>query len=343
MDRDTDIPPPSEAVTGEFGAPNTPSAPASSNGSAGFIRQAWFDMLGRHCFADRELLMATARIGDASAVLPLVVESDRLVALANYYSFAYGPMFDGDPTPDIRFALLRRIAADLRARYHRVSLYPLVEEDTAALLRRAFAAGGWIALLTDQGENHVLDLRGRNFVIYWAQRPGALRSSVRRKGKAERYSFEIHETITDALWRDYTAVYAASWKNAEPWPAMIRSIADEAAARGVLRLGFAREEGRAVAVQLWTMEGRTACIHKLAHDSAEDAGSPGTLLSHHMFEHMIDVEKVAQIDYGTGGNAYKRDWMDTVRPMQRLDCFDPRKAALWLPALKTRISQLVRR
>ena len=341
MDRDTDIPPPSEAVTGEFGSPA--SLPASIDESAGFIRQAWFDMLGGHCFADRELLLATAHIGDASAVLPLVVDDDRLGALANYYSFAYGPMFEGEPSPDVRFALLRRIATDLRARYRRVSLYPLVEEDTADLLRRAFAAGGWIALLTDRGENHVLDLRGRNFVIYWAQRPGALRSSVRRKGRSERYGFEIHETVTDALWHDYTTVYAASWKNAEPWPAMIRSIADEAAARGALRLGFAREDGRAVAMQLWTIEGKVACIHKLAHDSAEDAGSPGTLLSHHMFRHMIDTEKVARIDYGTGGNAYKRDWMDVVRPMQRLDCFDPRKAGLWLPALKTRISQLVGR
>lgn len=341
MDRDTEFTPPSEAASGESGAL---PVPAIDGAAAGFIRAEWFAMLGRHCFADREVIMTTARIGDASAVLPLVVEDDRrLVALANYYSFAYGPMFSGDPTPEIRFALLRMIATDLRTRFHRVSLYPLVGDEMSGLLRRAFAAGGWIALLTDRGENHVLDLRGRNFLIYWAQRPGALRSAVRRKGKAERYLFEIHETVTDALWRDYTAVYAASWKNAEPYPAMIRSIADEAAARGALRLGFARENGRAVAAQLWTIESRTACIHKLAHDSAEDAGSPGTLLSHHMFEHMIDGEKVERIDYGTGGNAYKRDWMDSVRPMQRLDCFDPRKAALWLPALKTRISQLVRR
>lgn len=341
MDRDTDITPPSEAVSGKDGPL---FFPAAADGSAGFIREQWFAMLARHCFADRQLLMATARIGDASAVLPLVVDGDRLVALANYYSFAYGPMFSGNPTPEIRLALLRRIAADLRACHHRVSLYPLVGDDGMAdLLRRAFAAGGWIALLTDGGENHVLDVGARNFMIYWAQRPGALRSSVRRKSRAERYSFEIHTTVTDALWRDYAAVYAASWKNAEPYPAMIRSIAEEAAGRGALRLCFAREEERAVATQLWTIEGRTACIHKLAHDSADDGGSPGTLLSHHMFRHMIDVEQVAQIDYGTGGNAYKRDWMDRIRPMQRLDCFDPRRAALWLPALKTRISQLVRR
>lgn len=339
MDRDTDITPSSEAASREFGH----AVASPGDGSTGFLRQAWFDMLRRHCFADREIIMATARIGEASVVLPLVVEDGRLIALANYYSFAYGPMFTGDPTPDIQLALLREIAADLRGRYHRISLYPLVGHEEADLLRRAFAAGGWIAVLTDQGENHVLDLRGRNFVIYWAQRPGALRSSIRRKGKAERYTFEMHDAVTDALWDDYAAVYAASWKNAEPWPAMIRSIAEEAAARGALRLGFAREGARAVASQLWTIEGRTACIHKLAHDSAEDTGSPGTLLSHHMFQHMIDVEKVARIDYGTGGNAYKRDWMDIVRPMQRLDCFDPRRAALWLPALKTHISKLVRR
>lgn len=311
---------------------------------AGFIRSAWFEMLSNHCFAEQIVVMARAQIDNASATLPLVDEDTQLAALANYYSFEYGALFEGADDPAIRFALLKQIAANVRRTHHRVCLYPLIDDNgTAEALRRAFAAAGWIALLTDQNSNYVLDIGKRDFSAYWAKRPGALRSAVKRKSRLGLYEFDMHDCVTDALWQDYTNVYAESWKNAEPWPAMIRSIAQEAANRGVLRLGFAHKAGKAVAVQLWTIEGKTACIHKLAHDSAEDKGSPGTLLSHYMFRHMIDVEKVEHIDYGTGANAYKRDWMERERPMLRLDCFDPRKAAMWLPALKTCISQLVGR
>jgi len=314
-----------------------------AQGGSGFARSAWFDMLARHCFADRECIWPRAEAEGASVILPLLRDGDQLSALSNYYSFAYAPLYEGAPSPAQQQALLVQVARQLRGSYGRVSFHPLVDGDLARQMRGAFAAAGWIALLTDQNSNHYLDLRGRDFAAYWAERPGQLRSSVRRKGKGQPYDFHIETTLTDELWSDYLAVYTASWKNAEPYPAMIRAIAEEAAARGALRLGFARKDARAVAVQLWTIEGRTACIHKIAHDGAEDRGSPGTLLSHFMFQQMIDREKVARIDYGTGNNAYKRDWMEEERPMERLDCFNPRRAGMWLPALRTRISQLVRK
>ncbi len=276
-------------------------------------------------------------------ILPLLRDDDRLSALSNYYSFAYAPLYEGAPTPAQRQALLTQVARQLRRDHGRVTFHPLIGDTLARQMRDAFAAAGWIALLTDQNSNHYLDIKGRDFATYWAGRPGRLRSSVKRKGKGQPYSYHIETVLTDALWDDYLTVYNASWKNAEPYPAMVRAIAEDAAARGVLRLGFARENRRAVAVQLWTIEGETACIHKIAHDSADDHGSPGTLLSHFMFEQMIDGEKVARIDYGTGNNAYKRDWMEEAQPMTRLDCFNPRRAGMWLPALRTRISQLVRK
>ncbi len=310
----------------------------------GFQRRQWFDMLARHCFADQRCLWPRAEEDGAALTLPLVDQGSQLSSLSNYYSFSYGPIIEGTSTPERQEALLCRIAAQLRETHQRISFYPLLDHDgTARLMRRAFASAGWIALLTEQNSNHVLYLNGRDFEAYWAGRPGPLRSSVKRKGRASPYGFAIHEQLTEPLWQHYLAVYATSWKNAEPWPEMVRAIAEDAAARGVLRLGVASEGDEVVAAQIWTIEGPTACIHKIAHDSAHDRKSPGTLLSHYMFRHMIDREKVEQIDYGTGNNAYKRDWMEQERSMLRLDCFNPRKAAMWLPALRTGLSRFVRR
>lgn len=324
---------------------NAPVAPDREG--YGFARRDWFDMLARHCFSGSHCLWPRAESAGTAATLPLVEQNGHLGALANYYSFAYAPIFEGTPSPARRQALISTIAAALRQRYDRISFYPLIDDAetriSAGMMRNAFASAGWIALLTDQNSNHYLDLKERDFATYWAQRPGRLRSGVRRKGKASPYDFAVHGELTEELWRDYLAVYASSWKNAEPFPDMVRAIAEDAAARGVLRLAFARDGEKAVAAQLWTIEGRTACVHKMAHSTAHDRYSPGTLLSHHMFEHMIDRESIGRIDYGTGNNAYKRDWMEDTRPMLRLDCFNPRKARMWLPALRTRISQLVRR
>src|SRR3546814_10437210 len=99
-------------------------------------------------------------------------------------------------------------------------------------------------------------------------------------------------------------------------------------------MGIARSDGLAVAAQLWTVENGVALIHKLAHREDAGAGSPGTLLSHAMFRHVIDTDKVTRIDFGTGDDAYKRDWMESVRPLYQIDFYNLRRPASWLPAAK---------
>ena len=96
-----------------------------------------------------------------------------------------------------------------------------------------------------------------------------------------------------------------------------------------------------MATQYWTVEHGVALIHKLSHDRAHDAGSPGTLLSHAMFAQAIDQDRVDLIDYGTGDNGYKADWMDERIALHRIDAFNPRYASSWLPAARTAISALV--
>ena len=100
-------------------------------------------------------------------------------------------------------------------------------------------------------------------------------------------------------------------------------MAEQEGAAGTLRLGVARKDGRPLAVQLWLIENKEATIHKLAYrEDAKDL-SPGTLLGEAMFRRAIDQERVRVIDYGTGDDAYKRDWMEERRPLWRLQAFNP--------------------
>jgi CelD/BcsL family acetyltransferase involved in cellulose biosynthesis len=43
-----------------------------------------------------------------------------------------------------------------------------------------------------------------------------------------------------------------------------------------------------------------------------------------MFRRAIDEDRVRLIDYGTGDDAYKRDWMDERRQLWRLTAFNRR-------------------
>lgn len=309
----------------------------------------WFDMLAKHCFADAQLHIAHSVLDNGgahnSAWMPLIDDGKMLSALANWYSFSYAPLFVGANDDAVRLSLIAELARNLRGVRAHISLYPVVDDiGSATMIVRAFRRAGWISMATPMGSNHILHLNGRDFATYWASRPGSLRSGVKRKGSGKPFVFTIERELTDSLWDEYLRVYDVSWKQPEPYPALLRAVAQDAAARGALRLGIARQaDGSAIAAQIWTIEGDTALIHKLAHDRALDKQSPGTLLSHHMFAHVIDGDHVALIDYGTGDNDHKRQWMEEERPMMRIDCFDPARPAIWFKAARIAISGLVGR
>jgi hypothetical protein len=159
-----------------------------------------------------------------------------------------------------------------------------------------------------------------------------LRETVRRKARKGAVAIRIADRFDPDDWATYETIYAQSWKPSEGAPAFLRRFAQAEGAAGRFRLGLAQIDGAPVAAQFWTVEDGTAFIHKLAHLPSAAAHSPGTLLSHALFAHAFDLDRVATIDFGTGDDAYKRDWMEEVRPRYRLDAIDPRAVRRW-PAL----------
>nr|WP_246385786.1 GNAT family N-acetyltransferase [Novosphingobium hassiacum] len=202
-------------------------------------------------------------------------------------------------------------------------------EDDATALVKALRSAGWIVLSDPCDTNHVLPIAGRSFAEYWAQRPGALRETVRRKGKKGGVALRIVTEFSEADWAAYETVYKLSWKPGEGSPEFLRKWALMDAATGRLRLGIAEISGQPVAAQFWTVEGGTAFIHKLAHDENFRKQSPGTLLSAALFEHVIDTDRVTLVDFGTGDDPYKRDWMEQARTRWRVRAWRPLAMRHW--------------
>lgn len=286
---------------------------------APFDRLWWWRGLAEHCAIAGEIHGVRSASGDALLALQ-VTSPGHLTALANWYTFRFRPILEGDP------ALLAELARSLTGHARRVTLDKVPDEDgSASLLETAFKSAGWLVLREFCDTNHVLHVAGRDFATYHAALPGPLRTTLKRK--STKVITRILTHFDADAWDEYEAIYTESWKPEEGSPAFLRAFAEAEAAAGRLRLGLAHDanapDAPAIAAQFWTVEGGTAYIHKLAHRESARKLSPGSVLSAALFCHVIDIDKVDLVDFGTGDDTYKRDWMNAERPRYRIEAFRP--------------------
>ena len=249
-------------------------------------------------------------------------------ALTNYYSSQYSP-FAGATGGAQGDVLARLLAADWPAAAI-VDLSPLSEAD-AERAAAGFKRVGWITRRYACFGNWYLPCEGLSFEAYMAGRPSQTVSTWTRKTKKfkpgnpeARLQMVTDPAEVAAAMQAYNQVYAKSWKQAEPYPNFVADWAAICARQGWLRLGLAWASETPIAAQLlFTRQGR-AYIYKLAYDEDYSKLSAGTVLSAFMFRHALDADRVAEIDYLTGDDPYKRAWMTHRRERVGLIACNPR-------------------
>ena len=307
-----------------------------------FDARDWFDLLHQHCLADHPIHIAAMGDAHAGAILPLMRDGGQLISLSNWYSFHWRPILSGAPDAAARHlvALLQSLKRDTA----QLRFTPVPTSDgSAERLQRALKQAGWQVAVDATSQNHWVDRQGRNFDDWWAARPGVLRSTVKRKAKKGAVALSITDQFSDSDWDDFEAVYRQSWKPAESHPDFLRARARMDAEQGSLRLGIARIDGEAVAAQYWVTAGGTAHIQKLSHVAAHDALSPGTLLTHALFHHAFDIDRVDRIDFGTGDDGYKRDWLEDAAPLVTISAWDAAQLGAWPSWARDRLSRVAAR
>lgn len=300
-----------------------------------FARLSWFRLVAAHAPPPGRLLALRASGPGRDCWLFLARDGQAASGYANWYSLRFavpGASHEG-LTAIARFLRHERLVS-------RVELAPLEPDD---LLPEAFRAAGWLTFVGPATVNWRIETAGMDFDSFWATRSSRLRNTARRKAKAAALDVAIHDRFDPAAWADYERIYEASWKPAEGSPAFMRALAEQEGAAGTLRLGIASKDGVPIAAQLWLVENGEATIHKLSYAESARALSPGTVLSVEMFRRALDVDQVRLIDFGTGDDAYKSDWMDEARRLDRLRAFDPMRPAGLVGAARAFASKLVRR
>jgi Acetyltransferase (GNAT) domain len=314
------------------------------DGEGWFNTRSWYELLLAHGLSQGQQvrwhsLKDTG--GEPCAELPLMRQGRwTLASLSNFYSPVFSPVWR---TP-ARMArvnwshLARELAGQQAAAILR--LQPMAEQamwwsDFQLALEKMgyatyvyFCFGNWYEPFSEQA----------SFEAYWAQRPSRLKHTVerarRRLDRSHAWQVELLGAPGDALERGilaYQRVYASSWKPEEPFPNFMSELMRMAASQGRLRLGLLSIDGAVVAAQVWIVDQGTASIFKLAYLPGHERLSPGSVLTAALMAHVIDVDRVRQVDYLVGDDAYKQDWMSHRRTRVGLVAFRITHPMAWGP------------
>jgi hypothetical protein len=197
-------------------------------------------------------------------------------------------------------------------------------------LVEAFKAAGFVVQTFFSFGNWYLPVNGRSFAEYSESLPSVLKNTLNRKRKKlEKTGRAKTEIVTggpglDAAIDAYMKVYLSSWKQPEPYPQFVPGLIRMCAAMGALRLGTIYVDGEPAAAQLWIVHEGKALIYKLAYDERFGELSVGTILSAALFRHALDVDRVTEVDYLSGDETYKKDWMSQRRERWGILALNPR-------------------
>ena len=308
-------------------------APVSSlfDAAAGFFStRAWWETVLNHAMP-RGAVARFVLIRDASgplALFPMIRDGAAFGNLTTAYTCLYDPLVAAGAD---RAAVFAAFAGTCRGQS--TTRLDALDMALEPVLVQAARAAGLFAARFDHFGNWHENIAGLDWPGYLARRPGALRETIRRRTRrAERVAGARFQMVRDTAEMEagiaaFEIVYARSWKEPEPFPAVNPAQIRAAAGLGIARLAIWWIGDTPAAAQFWIVEPHQATVLKLAHDEAFKAHSPGTVLTAWTIRHMIEREHAPALDFGRGDDAYKRHWASARRRRCGFLLIDPRKPA----------------
>jgi len=281
---------------------------------------------------DIAVLLIARTSPDNFIAMPLKLDTGKRHAssLSTFYSSLYSPIIHTS-TPDVLLNALFHYLVHTE-KVATIVFSPMdVDSPSFGLIQAALASSGWkgIHRFFCFG-NWTENLEQATYQSYWATRSSQLRNTVTRRTRqfteAGRGTLVMVTggNMLDESVEQFIAIYNRSWKRPEPYPEFIPQLLRLSARRGWLRLGIARYDGNPAAAQIWLVSQKTAYIFKLAYDENYKQLSPGTVLTAFMMEYVIERDGVTSVDYLSGDDAYKKDWMSQRRERYGIAAYNVR-------------------
>lgn len=317
----------------------------------------WLVNLASNALAghERAVVFVASLTPDDFLALPLKLDTlnGHAEALSTFYTSAYSPILQGGSGEALLTALFQHLLQEQEVKVLLLSPM-LVEAPVFSRIETALANSGW------KGchrffcfGNWVLNTQRGNYRYYLENRPSQLRNTITRKTrqflKDNAGSLELinGEELQENALEKFSQVYNKSWKVEEPFPAFMPGLLRLAARRGWLRLGFAYYNKQAIAGQIWLVCAGKAYIYKLAYDEKFKQLSPGTVLTAYMMQHVIEGDLVSHVNFLSGDDSFKKDWMNERREFFGIAAYNSRtlRGALRLTGylVKTRLKKVFNR
>lgn len=297
-----------------------------------FLRHEWFENYINEVRNYQELLVVGLYINEEiKGYFPGCIKKQHvhrlpfrsLSFISNYYSPYCAPVVKIDAGSDLHSTYLDLIQGVIENnnRWDIIMLEDLPDEHGEySNMKCALQEAGLSLVDYDTSYNWYLKCKGMGYEDFLASRGRRRRETWRRKRRKletrDDITVEIVKTPGESLEmaiRDYYAIYAGSWKIPEPFPNFHKKFMRIAAENGWLRLGVIRIDSIPVAAQLWIVYNGVASIVKLAYDENYKKLSPGTVLTLVLMEHVLNDEEVEEVDFLSGNDPYKKDWMSDCR------------------------------
>lgn len=315
-----------------------------------YLSRPWFANLAETATERGSALRIHAIDNDGEALGLVVLRGEpdgdragrRIVSHTNYFSMLFAPILAqkaGDGS-----AVFDALARSLAKEKPRLDLVRIGTMDPATpafgTLATGFRSNGFIVQTFFHFGNWYEKTDGLSFDDFMARRPSALRNTIRRKGKklaskhSVAYSLFTREPDLDRGIAAYQAVYAKSWKEPEHFDRFTEGLIRIAAEEGALRLGILTVDDEPAAAQIWLVAAGQATIYKLAYDEHFKSLSVGSILTHRIAEHVIANDRVREIDFGSGDDPYKQQWLSQRRERWGFVAFNPRSPRGGLLALR---------
>jgi hypothetical protein len=320
----------------------------SEQGSV-FFSRPWLDNLANTAVDDALTpVLACVVAGDrVLAILPLMKsEGYSWYSLKHRYTTHYSLLVVQENQQQVLTCMAEGLA---QLPLEALLLEPVGDDDSRLnSLQKIMQTLGFSCERIFRFYNWVYPVQGQSFSDYLADRPTRLRNTISRKQrKLEReHGYQIQLFTGKDVPRkmpDYYTVYNASWKANEQYVSFLDGIVAAFSEQGWTRLAVLYVKNRPVAAQLWFVAHAKASIFRLVYDKSWKAYSPGSILTAFLMEHVIDQCKVEEIDFLTGNDAYKQDWMSERRERFALSCVRSKQPSGRYQSLLALLNRLVKK
>ena len=281
-----------------------------------FFSRVWLESITAHALAEHQSMLLACVVDDESvmAILPMLESPrDDLGALSNHFTTLFSLLIsDHHPNNRIVTCLAEGLS---QLEVNSIRLEPIDADDgNITRLCQSMESCGFKSHPYFRFYNWSHPVNAQSFDEYMAERPANIRNIIRRKqrklDREHAYDIRLHQDVDiDRALLDYQMVYQASWKANEFFVGFTPSLVKKLSELGWLRLAILYIEDNPVAAQIWFVVHGKANIYRLAYDQRWKSYSPGSILTQFLMRYVIDTDKVIEIDFLTGNERYKQDWM----------------------------------